>query len=85
MVVAYYVRNVLMNMSGPLQTIFGLELVRDEQRATLTSLSAMLGSDAPLPLKRRGFSGNPGQCRGWLPTGASRPQDVPRGVDVAVE
>ena len=43
-VVAYYVRNALMNMSGPLQTIFGLELVRDEQRATLTSLSVMLGS-----------------------------------------
>jgi len=43
-VVAYYIRSALMNMSGPLQTTFGLEQVREEQRATLTSLSAMLGS-----------------------------------------
>ncbi len=43
-VMAYYVRNALMNMSGPLQTTFGLELVNEGQRATLTSLQAMLGS-----------------------------------------
>jgi MFS family permease len=41
---AYYFRNALMNMSAPLQTTFGLELVREEQRATLTSLQVMLGS-----------------------------------------
>lgn len=41
---AYYVRSALMNMAGPLQTTFGLEQVRDDQRATLTSLNAMLGS-----------------------------------------
>ncbi len=43
-IVAYYFRQALMNMSGPLQTTFGLELVREGQRATLTSLQAMLGS-----------------------------------------
>ncbi len=43
-VVAYYLRSALMNMSSPLQTTFGLEQVKEEQRATLTSLQAMLGS-----------------------------------------
>ncbi|MCL6580791.1 MAG: MFS transporter [Firmicutes bacterium] len=43
-VAAYYLRSALMNMSGPLQTTFALEQVREEQRATLTSLQAMLGS-----------------------------------------
>jgi len=43
-VFAYYVREALMNMSGPLQMTFGMEQVRKEQRATLTSLNAMLGS-----------------------------------------
>lgn len=43
-IMAYYARQALMNMSGPIQTTFGLEQVRESQRATLTSLSAMLGS-----------------------------------------
>lgn len=43
-VFAYYARQALMNMSGPIQTTFGLEQVRESQRATLTGLSAMLGS-----------------------------------------
>ena len=42
--VAYYLRNALMNMSSPLQQTFGLEQVKEGQRATLTSLSAMLGN-----------------------------------------
>lgn len=41
---AYYVRNALMNMSSPVQQTFVLEQVQEGQRATLTSLSAMLGS-----------------------------------------
>ncbi|MDI3299573.1 MAG: MFS transporter [Bacillota bacterium] len=43
-VVAYYARNALMNMSAPVQTTFALEQVAEERRATLTSLDAMLGS-----------------------------------------
>ncbi len=43
-VVAYYLRNALMNMSSPLVQIFALEKVSEGQRATLTSLNAMLGN-----------------------------------------
>lgn len=43
-IVAYYCRNALMNMAGPLQTTFGLEQVKEGHRATLTSLQAMLGN-----------------------------------------
>ncbi|MDI3317735.1 MAG: MFS transporter [Bacillota bacterium] len=43
-VVAYYARNALMNMSMPVQTTFALEQVSERRRATLTSLNAMLGS-----------------------------------------
>jgi len=43
-IVAYYLRQALMNMAGPVQHIFVLEQVRPDQRATLSSLSAMLGS-----------------------------------------
>lgn len=42
--VAYYIRNALMNMSSPLQQVFALEQVKEGQRATLTSLGAMLGN-----------------------------------------
>ena len=41
---AYLVRNALMNMSSPLQQTFALEQVEEGQRATLTSLNAMLGN-----------------------------------------
>jgi len=43
-VVAYYARSALMNMAGPIQQMFALEQVKKDQRATLTSLNAMLGS-----------------------------------------
>ncbi|MDQ7793207.1 MAG: MFS transporter [bacterium] len=43
-VTAYYFRQMLMNMGGPVQHIFSLEQVREDQRATFSSLSAMLGS-----------------------------------------
>lgn len=41
---AYYMRQVLMNMASPVSSAFILEQVRPDQRATLTSLNAMLGS-----------------------------------------
>ncbi len=41
---AYYMRQVLMNMASPVSSAFLLEQVRPDQRATLTSLHAMLGS-----------------------------------------
>jgi len=43
-IVAYYMRSALMNMSGPVQMTFSMEQVNEDQRATLTSLNAMLGS-----------------------------------------
>ncbi|BAS28364.1 MFS transporter [Limnochorda pilosa] len=43
-IAAYYVRQALMNMGAPAQTAFLMEQVRPDQRATLTSLNAMLGS-----------------------------------------
>ncbi|MHB8927510.1 MAG: MFS transporter [Bacillota bacterium] len=41
---AYYLRGALMNMGGPIQQTFILEQVSERQRATLTSLGAVLGS-----------------------------------------
>lgn len=41
---SYYLRTALMNMAGPIQQTFVLEQVDERQRATLTSLGAMLGS-----------------------------------------
>ena len=43
-VTAYYLRGALMNMGGPIQQTFILEQVSERQRATLTSLGAILGS-----------------------------------------
>lgn len=43
-IVAYYLRDALMNMVWPVQQTFVLEQVAENQRATLTSLSAILGS-----------------------------------------
>jgi len=43
-VAAYYFRHALMNMSNPVLHVFQLEQVREDQRATLSSLSVMLGS-----------------------------------------
>ncbi|HEY3316291.1 MAG TPA: MFS transporter, partial [Bacillota bacterium] len=43
-VASYYLRGALMNMGGPIQQTFVLEQVAEHQRATLTSLSAVLGS-----------------------------------------
>lgn len=41
---AFYVRSALMNMGGPVGSTFSMEMVKENQRATLTSLGAMLGS-----------------------------------------
>ncbi len=43
-VASYYLRGALMNMGGPIQQTFVLEQVAEHQRATLTSLGAVLGS-----------------------------------------
>jgi len=43
-IAAYYLRDALMNMVWPVQQTFVLEQVAENQRATLTSLSAILGS-----------------------------------------
>jgi len=42
-IMAFYFRGALMNMAGPVQQTFILEQVEEGQRATLTSLGAMLG------------------------------------------
>ncbi len=41
-IVAYYMRDALMNSSWPLGDSFAMEQVRDDQRATFASLNAML-------------------------------------------
>lgn len=43
-IAAYYARQTLMNMGSPVHTAFLMEQVRPDQRATLTSLHAILGS-----------------------------------------
>ncbi len=43
-IVAYYFRDALMNAGWPVGTSFAMERVRANQRATLASLDAMLGS-----------------------------------------
>ncbi|MDQ7793206.1 MAG: MFS transporter [bacterium] len=42
-VLAYYFRQALMNMSGPVRHVFLLEQVREDQRATFSSLAEILG------------------------------------------
>ncbi len=43
-VISYFIRAALMNMGSPLYTTFAMEQVKEEQRATLNSLFAMVGS-----------------------------------------
>jgi MFS family permease len=43
-VISYFIRAALMNMGSPLYTTFAMEQVKEEQRPTLNSLFAMVGS-----------------------------------------